>query len=474
MAAGQNVKTAYVIGSGPNGLTAAITLARAGVHATVLEAQPTIGGGTCSAELTLPGFVHDVCSAVHPMAVSSPAFRSFPLAEHGLEWIYPSAAVAHPLDDGSAAVLYPSVEETAQRLGRDNAAWRRAVGPLATHWDDLISDILGPLRFPSHPLVLARFGLLAPWPATVSARLLFHTTHARALFAGVAAHSVLPLEDPLSSAIGWVLTLAGHAVGWPIPRGGSQSIANALASYLKSLGGEIIPNANVSSLDELRDADVILGDITPYQLLRIGGEGLPENYRRTLEKFRYGPGVFKMDWALDGPIPWKAGECAQAATVHVGGTLEEVAASERAPWAGKIDQRPFILLAQPSLFDLSRAPAGKHTAWAYCHVPNGSTVDVSDRIESQIERFAPGFRSLILGRSLMNTADLEARNANLHGGDINGGAQSFSQFFIRPARGLYRTPVRGLYFCSSSTPPGGGVHGMCGYYAARCALADLS
>ncbi len=466
------MKPAYVIGSGPNGLTAAITLARAGIRTTVLEAQPTIGGGTRSAALTLPGFVHDVCSAVHPMALSSPAFRSFPLGAHGLEWIHSPAEVAHPLDDGSAAVLYRSVDETARNLGRDERAWHRAIGPLVAHWDGLSSDILGPLRFPSNPLMFARFGLLAPWSATLSARLLFSTPAARALFAGVAAHSVLRLEDPLSSAVGWVLTLAGHAVGWPIPRGGSQAIADALASYFQSLGGEIVTNTEVTSLNELGDAGIILGDITPAQLLSIAGERLPANYRRALQKYRYGPGVFKIDWALSGPIPWKAPKCAQAATVHLGGTLEEIAASERAPWDGQIDQHPFVLLAQPSLFDPSRAPTGKHTAWAYCHVPNGSVMDVSERLEAQVERFAPGFRALILARSVMNTTALESHNANLRGGDINGGAQSLSQFFTRPTRSLYRTPVRGLYLCSSSTPPGGGVHGMCGYHAARWALAD--
>jgi phytoene dehydrogenase-like protein len=466
------MKPAYVIGSGPNGLTAAITLARAGTHTIVLEAQPTIGGGIRSAALTLPGFVHDICSAGHPMALSSPAFRSFPLEEHGLEWIDPPAAAAHPFDDGSAALLYRSVEATAQRLGSDGPAWRRAVGPLASGWQDLAADLLGPLRFPRHPFLFARFGMLAPWPAKASAYWLFRTMAARALIAGVAAHSVLPLEDPFSSAVAWVLTLAGHAAGWPIPRRGSQAIADALGSYFKSLGGEIVPNTNVTGLDELRDAGIVLADVTPYQLLRIAGDRLPSSYRRALEKYRYGPGVFKMDWALDGPIPWKAAECAQSATVHLGGTMEEIAASERAPWAGTIERRPFVLLTQPSLFDPSRAPAGKHTAWAYCHVPNGSTADASEAIEAQIERFAPGFRTRVLARSVMNTADLEAHNANLHGGDIGGGAQTLRQFFWRPTRTLYRTPAPGLYLCSSSTPPGGGVHGMCGYHAARCALSD--
>ena len=467
-----SAKSAYVIGSGPNGLTAAIVLAQAGVSTTVLEAQPSIGGGTRSAPLTLPGFVHDVCSAVHPLAVSSPAFRSFPLAEHGLEWIHPGAPLAHPLDDGTVAVLYRSLDETAQRLGRDAKAWRGAVGTLVARWHDLAGDILGPLRIPDHAFTFARFGMLAPWPATTTARTLFRTVAARALFAGIAAHSVLPLESAMSSAIGWVLAIAAHGGGWPIPRGGSQSIANALASYLSSVGGGIVPNTTVRSLNELRDADLILCDISPRQLLQIAGDRLPGQYRRKLKKYRYGPGVFKMDWALDGPIPWTSPDCTLAATVHVGGSLEEIAAAERAPWAGTLDRRPFVLLAQPSLFDPSRAPAGKHTAWAYCHVPNGSTANVSQNIEGQIERFAPGFRARILARSTMNTADLECHNANLQGGDINGGAQTLSQFFLRPTRSMYRTPVRGLYLCSASTPPGGGVHGMCGYQAARCALSD--
>jgi phytoene dehydrogenase-like protein len=466
--------TAYVIGSGPNGLTAAIILARAGMRTTVLEAQPTIGGGTRSAELTLPGFTHDICSAVHPLALSSPAFASFPLAEHGLEWIQPPAPLAHPLDDGSAIVVDRSVERTATQLGKDAAVYRRALMPLVTRWKELAREILGPLHWPAHPFLLARFGLLSAWPATLVARALFREPVARALFAGHAAHSIMPLENAGSAAFGWVLAVTSHAVGWPIPRGGSQSIANALASYFHSLGGRIVTNTNVSSLDVLRDGAAVLCDVTPRQLLQIAGNQMPRHFRRKLEKYRYGPGVYKVDWALDRPIPWKAGECARAATVHIGGTLDEIAAAERTPQDGVIADRPFVLLAQPSLFDPSRAPAGKHTAWAYCHVPNGSTADMWERIESQIERFAPGFRAGILARNTMKAADLERHNANLVGGDINGGAQDLRQLFLRPSRSYYRTPMRGLYLCSSSTPPGGGVHGMCGYHAARAALEGAS
>ena len=469
-------KTAYVIGSGPNGLTAAIQLARAGWSVTLLEAQSTIGGGTRSWPLTLPGFLHDVCSAIHPMAVSSPAFATFPLAEHGLKWIHPPAPLAHPLDDGSAATLERSLEETCLRLGSDGASYRRAVYPLVRHWPILADEILRPLHLPSHPYLFARFGILAAWPAAATARWLFKTTAARALFAGVAAHSIMPLEYPGSAAIAWPLIFAAHAAGWPLPQGGSQSIANALASYFSSLGGAIATGTTVRSLDEIRDASAILCDITPRQLLALAGDVLPQPYRRKLEAYRYGPGAFKLDWALSAPIPWKSPECARAATVHIGGTMEEIAASERAAWNnetnGESSKRPFVLLAQPSLFDPSRAPAGKHTAWGYCHLPNGSREDMTGYIEAQVERFAPGFRSSILARSTLTPADLERHNANLIGGDIAGGRHGLKQLFLRPTSSFYRTPVKGLYLCSASTPPGGGVHGMCGYNAAKCVLWD--
>ena len=407
------------------------------------------------------------------MAIGSPAFAGFPLAEHGLQWIHPPAPLAHPLDDGSAVMLHRSIDDTVRGLEQDGPAWRRVIGPLAHHWSSLAADILGPPRIPAHPLIYARFGLLAPWSAAAAARLLFRTAAARALFAGIAAHAVLPLSAPISSAVTWVLAIAAHAVGWPIPRGGSQSLANALESYLESVGGKVVTRTPVRSLKELRDAQVILFDTSPRHLLEIAGDDLPSRYTRKLERYVYGPGVFKMDFALSGPIPWKAPEASQAATVHLGGTIEEISASEQAPWEARIDSRPFVLLTQPSLFDSTRAPAGRHTAWAYCHVPNGSTTDVSAQIESQIERFAPGFHSRILARSIMNCAELQRHNANLQGGDINGGALTLRQFFLRPTATMYRTPVPLLYLCSASTPPGGGVHGMCGYHAAQCALADM-
>jgi phytoene dehydrogenase-like protein len=449
-------------------------LAQAGLRTTVFEAQPTIGGGTRSAALTLPGFTHDVCSAVHPWAVSSPAFASFPLAEHGLAWIQPPLPLAHPMDDGSAAVLAMPLDETCERLGADGPAYRRAIAPLVARWRELVPMIQSPLlRLPAHPWLLARFGSLAIWPAAPLARTLFRTEAARALFAGNAAHSVLPLDALGSAAFGWVLAAAAHAVGWPIPRGGSQAIANALASYFESLGGRIVVNHPVQSLDELGDPALVLCDVTPRQFLAIAGSRLPDRFCRQLEAYRYGPGVFKIDWALRAPIPWRAAECARAGTVHVGGSLRDIAASERTITGTAPSPRPFVLVAQPSLFDPSRAPAGQHTAWAYCHVPHASTADMTEPIESQVERFAPGFRARILARHTMTPADLERHNANLVGGDITGGAQNLLQLVLRPTRAWYRTPLRGVYLCSSSTPPGGAVHGMCGYHAARTALRDL-
>ncbi len=464
---------AVVVGSGPNGLAAAITLAQAGRSVLVLEADETIGGGARSAELTLPGFVHDVCSAIHPLGVGSSFFRALPLEAHGLEWIYPPAALAHPFDDGTAALLEGSVETTAQALGPDAAAYRKLMEPFTANWDKLADALLGPPRLPRHPILFARFGLQAMRSACGLASRRFRTEQARGLFAGIAAHSILPLEYPFSAAFGLVLGILGHAVGWPLPRGGSQKIADALASYLHSLGGEIVTGQRVNSLAELPSARTILLDVTPRQAVRIAGDRLPTGYRRRLERYRYGPGVFKLDWALDGPIPWKAEACARAGTVHLGATLAEIAASERAAWNGEICERPYVLVAQQSLFDPTRAPDGKQTAWAYCHVPNGSTVDVSAHIEAQMERFAPGFRDRVLARSALTPAQMEQRNANLVGGDVGGGANSFPQLFLRPTASLtpYATPVRGLYLCSSSTPPGGGVHGLCGYFAARAALA---
>lgn len=463
---------AIVIGSGPNGLAAAITLARAGRSVVLYEASHTVGGGARSAALTLPGFVHDVCSAIHPLAVMSPFFRTLPLSDHGLEWVYPPAALAHPFDDGTAALLERSIELTGQTLGQDGAAYERLMGPLVASWSLLEDALLGPLRVPRHPLALLRFGRRALRPARALAESVFAGEQGRGFFAGLAAHAIMPLERLPSAAFGLILGVLGHLIGWPFPRGGAQRISDALASYLQTLGGKIQTGMSISSLDELPPARAVLCDVTPRQLLQIAGHRLPARYRRQLQRYRYGPAAFKVDWALDGAIPWRAPTCARAATVHVGGTLAEIARSERAAWEGQHSERPFVLVAQQSLFDPTRAPPGKHVVWAYCHVPNGSTFDMTEGIERQIERFAPGFREQILARSVRPPSALERDNPNYVGGDINGGVQDLWQLFTRPTLRLvpYATPVPGLYLCSSSTPPGGGVHGMCGYFAARAAL----
>jgi phytoene dehydrogenase-like protein len=463
---------AIVIGSGPNGLAAAITLARAGRSVLVYEARESVGGGVRSAALTLPGFVHDVCSAIHPLAVMSPFFRSLPLHQYGVEWIYSPVALAHPFDDGTAALLERSIEVTSQTLREDAAAYRQLMAPLVASWSMLEESLLGPLRAPRHPLALLRFGLRALRSARALAEHWFTGEPARGFFAGLAAHAIMPLERLPSAAFGLLLGMLGHVVGWPLPRGGAWRISEALASYLRTLGGTIQMGVHITSLDELPTARVVLCDVTPRQLLKIAGHRLPAAYRWQLQRYRYGPAAFKVDWALDGPIPWRAPACARAATVHVGGTLAEIAASERAAWEGQPSERPFVLVAQQSLFDPSRAPAGKHVAWAYCHVPNGSSFDMTERIEGQIERFAPGFRERILARSVLPPEGLERYNPNYIGGDINGGVQDLWQLFTRPTMRLvpYATPAKGLYICSSSTPPGGGVHGMCGYFAAQAVL----
>ena len=469
MRAGQTV----VVGAGPNGLAAAIVLARAGRDVLVLEAEETVGGGSRSAELTLPGFVHDVCSAVHPHPLASPFLRELPLAEHGLELVHPGAPLAHPLDDGTAVMLERSMDATADSIGGPDAkAYRRLMEPLVAQAEPLLGELLGPLRPPRHPLTMGRFGLSGLRSAEGLARARFEGPRARALFAGVAAHSILRLDERTTAAVGLVLMITGHAVGWPLARGGSQHVADALAGLLRSLGGEIATGRRVDSVDELDAAAAVLLDVTPRQVLALAGHRLPGRYRRALGRFRYGPGVFKLDWALDGPIPWRAPECARAGTVHLGGTFEEVAASEAAIAAGDHPARPYVLLAQPTVCDPSRAPEGKHTVWAYCHVPNGSTVDMTAAVEGQIERFAPGFGERVLSRAAMNAREIEAYNPNYVGGDIIGGRMDLRQLFTRPvARPVpYTTPDPRLFICSSSTPPGGGVHGMCGYFAAKAAL----
>lgn len=462
-----------VIGSGPNGLSAAITMAEAGRSVLLVEGYETIGGGARSAELTLPGFVHDVCSSVYPMAIWSPFFRRLPLAQHGLEWVHPAAPLAHPLDDGSAVILDRSVEVTAQNVGDDAERYIRLMGPLTSAWPKLESSAQRPFSIPAHPFAAARFGLTVLRSASSVAKHEFRGQRARALLAGLAAHAVLPFERVPSAAFGLVLGIIAHTQGWPFARGGSQNIPNALARHFVSLGGEIVTDTPVESVEQIPTARAMLFDVTPRQLLKIAGSRFPASFRGKLERYRYGPGVCKLDWALDGPIPWRAAECARAGTVHVGGTFDEIAASERDCWEGKHSARPFVLLAQATLFDTTRAPAGKHTAWAYCHVPNGSMVDMTEAIEKQIERFAPGFRKLVLKRSVRVAASLESYNPNLIGGDIGGGAADLEQFLLRPTRRFYRTPAKGIYLCSSSTPPGPGVHGLCGHLAARTALKDL-
>jgi phytoene dehydrogenase-like protein len=473
------VKRAVVIGSGPNGLAGAIALARAGLDVVVHEAEPQLGGGLRSAELTLPGFVHDVCSSIHPLGAKSAFFRELEL---DIEWIHPDAPAAHPFDDGSSLLLERDLAATADGLGPDGEAYRRLVGPLVEGWPEVERVLLGPYPVsPGAVLDLRRRlgtrGLVDALRASLSAarplaEARFGDERSRGWFAGHAAHSMLPLERRPSAGFGLALVALGHAVGWPFPRGGSQQLADALATRLRELGGEIV---TASPVDELPAADVVLADVVPRELARIAGTRLPERYRRRLLAYRHGPGAFKLDWALDGPIPWRDPACARAGTVHLGGTLEEISASEWGAWSGRPGGKPFVLLAQTSLFDDTRAPAGKHTAWAYCHVPNGATEDMTERIEAQVERFAPGFRDRILARHAMGPAELEAHNRNLVGGDLNGGAMDLGQLFFRPARKLvpYRTPLKGVYICSSSTPPGGGVHGMCGYSAARVALKDL-
>jgi phytoene dehydrogenase-like protein len=464
---------AIVVGSGPNGLAAAIRIAQAGHSVVVLESAATIGGGMRSAELTLPGFLHDVCSSVHPMAVSSPYFQTLPLQSHGLEWVHPQIPLAHPFDDGSATALFRSVDETAATLGTDGNGYKALVDDFADCWDELLEDALAPVRVPRHPVLISKFGKRALRSARGLTHAYLRTERARALLGGIAAHSTLPLEKLLTGGFALVLAIAGHARGWPFARGGSQTLANALISLLHSLGGQVISGVNVESIDQLPPAKAVLLDVTPRQLLAMAGHKLPDVYQQRLKRYRYSMGVFKMDWVLHQPVPWRAPECQKAGTVHLGSSFQEISESERKAWHGEIASRPLIIFAQPTITDPSRAPSGKHIAWAYCHVPNGCTVNMVEAIENQVERFAPGFRDCIMARSVMAPAELEQRNPNLVGGDISGGASTPEQFFFRPTATLYKTPARGLYLCSSSTPPGGGVHGMCGYYAAEMALAGI-
>lgn len=469
----RNAYDAIVVGSGPNGFSAAITLAQAGLTVALVEAQDTVGGGVRSDELTLPGFIHDPCAAIFPLSRASPFFNRLPLEKYGLDWVYSPAVLAHPLDGGKAVLVDRSLEVTAKRLDADAAAYHNLLQPILRDWERFVTDLLGPLPVPpKSPLTYAGFAGKAVLPATFLARLFFRGEDARALFAGMAGHSMLALESLASGAFGLVLSLLSHAVGMPFPRGGAQALSCALAAHFEALGGEIITGFNVEHLEDLPDYRAVLLDVAPRNFARILGERLPQRYRRQLERYRYGVGVCKVDFALAEPVPWLAEECRQAATLHLGGTLEEIAAAERQVIQGQHPEKPYVLVAQHTLFDPSRAPQGKHTLWAYCHTPHNSCQDMSDKIEAQIERYAPGFKDCILARHVRTAREMEAYNPNYVGGDINNGVQDLFQMFTRPSFQInpYTTPLKDVYICSSATPPGGGVHGMCGHYAAQAAL----
>ncbi|MEX0609804.1 MAG: NAD(P)/FAD-dependent oxidoreductase [Balneolaceae bacterium] len=465
---------AVIVGSGPNGLSAGIRLAQEGLRVKILEASSTIGGGTRTQELTEPGFFHDVCSAVHPTAVSSPFFRSLNLENHGLEWIHPKYPFAHPLEDGKAMVISKSLEKTLATLGKDSKNYRQLYKEFIEHWDLLSEDVFGELRIPKHPLITARFGWYGMFSAKLLSNSMFDLAGTKALFAGCAAHSILPLNKAFTASFGLVLGASAHAVGWPFAKAGSASVTKALAKVFESLSGAIETEIEVTSLSQLPSSKTILFDLTPLQISRIAGDKLPSSYKNKLHRFKYGPGVFKMDWALSEPVPWINEKCKEAGTLHLGGTFEEIADSEITAWKGEHHEKPYVLLSQPSVFDESRAPKGKHTLWAYCHVPNGSEKDMSEAIENQIERYAPGFRDTIISKKTMNTRQMETYNPNYIGGDINGGAQIMRQLFGRPVLkwNPYKIPVEGMYICSASTPPGGGVHGMSGFNAAQSVLKN--
>ncbi len=465
---------AVIVGSGPNGLSAGILLAQQGLNVKIIEAESTIGGGTRTKELTETGFLHDVCSAVHPTGIGSPFFRTLPLSEFGLEWIQPKYPLAHPLDNGEAIISSFSLEETLHQFGKDAKNYEHLIKSFVEGWDYLSQDLFAPVRFPNNPITMAKFGWFGMLSAKLLANSMFKTSNAKAYFAGLAAHGIVPLEKSFTASFGLVLATSIHSVGWPIAKGGSSSITNALASFFKSMGGIIETDNRIIRTSDLPSSKAVLFDLTPHQILKIADRELPNSFKDKFLRFKYGPGAFKMDFALSEPVPWRNKDCIKAGTLHLGGSFEEIAYSERETWKGNHPEQPYVLISQPSLFDDTRAPNGKHTLWAYCHVPHGSNKDCSEQIINQIERYAPGFRDIIISSRSITATEFEVYNANYIGGDINGGAQTFKQLIGRPVFQWdpYKLPAKGMYICSSSTPPGGGVHGMCGYHAAKSALKN--